>query len=584
MAGSITVLVRSKQPENRFGPYTAQMLRCDGISNFTIADMDGHSSGSNGTATAGAPGVIILTRCRLQAKEQERLLSYVRRGGSLIAFRPSYRLCETLGLTARFTATRKPYLRPDPDHPATRGLPGEPIQCHWATEHWGLGSLPGGAEVIAHDYSDIKTPTGYPAVIRFGYGEGEIALFFYDPPATVARVRFGDPELASTPTLGFRYDARPADLFLSHFDLSRGHLPQADLHCNLLSNVVSVMSPEPVPRLWYYPSPEVRSVMPMKSDDDWSTPEQFEALRDAVEARDGHCSFYLVRDTKMTDNEVKRWRANGHAFGFHSNPRSQADEDPYFTMEETLRQDAEEFRRRYGSTGRTTEIHSGFWKGYMDLVPLFEEIGLGMVVAYTSLRTAYGKYMCGSCRPMPFVDENGQISGVYQQSTVLYDDGHVEDMLTNGVDKELAKAARLLDDAVNLTYSPVGLQSHPVSFAEYSGRYISGCMDLAVARGIPIISTDEWLDFTLCRDSARLELASSNEAGLECDLIAGENPGDLTVAVPVPEGRSATSATVSGRRLQPETVSIMGLPHALVPTPAGSPHTSTHVRVEFGEG
>lgn len=581
MAASITVLVRSQQPENKYGPYTAQMLRSDGISSFALVDMDGQNAGPNGTA--GAPALIILTRCRLRAKEQDRLLSYVRHGGSLIVFRPSYRLCEALGLTARFTVTKKAYLLPDPDHPATTAFPREPIQCHWATEHWGLGSLPGGAEVIAHDYADVRTPTGYPAAIRFALGKGQIALLFYDPPATVARLRFGDPDLASIPTMGFRYDPRPADLFLGHLDLSRGHLPQADLHCNLLSNLAVTMSPTPIPRLWYYPLPQQRSVMPMKSDDDWSTPEQFDALLAALEQRDGHCSFYLVRDTKLTDNEVKRRRAAGHAFGFHPNPRSQADEDPYFTMEETLCEDAEGFRRRYGFAGRTTEIHSGFWKGYMDLVPAFERVGLEMVVAYTSLRAAFGKHMTGSCRPMPFIDETGRIYRVYQQSTVLYDDASVEDILTNGVDSELARAARLLDDAMNVTYSPIGLQSHPVSFATYSSRYIAGCMDLAKERGVPIISMDEWLEFTQRRDGAQIDLCSANDAGLECDLKVGDCGGELTAAIPVPDGQRATSATVSGRRMEPETISIMGLRYALAPVAAGSAHTSTHIRVEFGE-
>ncbi len=581
MAGSITVLVRSEQPENRYGPYTAQMLRADGITSFSIVDMDGQNAGPNGTS--GTPALIILTRCRLRAREQERLLSYVRHGGSLIAFRPSYRLCEALGLTARFSVTKKAYLLPDPDHPATTAFPREPIQCHWATEHWGLGSLPGGAEVIAHDYADVRTPTGYPAVIHFGVGKGRVALFFYDPPATVARLRLGDPDLASIPTMGFRHDPRPADLFLGHFDLSRGHLPQADLHCNLLTNLIATMSPSPIPRLWYYPLPEQRSVMPMKSDDDWSTPEQFDALLEALDQRGGRCSFYLVRDTKLSDNEVKRWRAAGHAFSFHSKPRSAADEDPYFTMADTLWEDAETFRGRYGFPGRTTEIHSGFWKGYMDLLPAFEHVGLEMIAAYTSLRAAFGKYMTGSCRPMPFVDETGRIYPVYQQSTVLYDDSSVEDILTNGVDSELARAARLLDDAVNTTYSPVAIQSHPVSFATYSGRYITGCMDLAVARGVPIISMDEWLDFTLRRDEADIELCSADDAGLECDLKAGRCPGELTAAIPIPNGKRVHSATISGRRIEPETLCIMGLRYALVPVTAGTAHASTRLRAEFAE-
>jgi len=136
---------------------------------------------------------------------------------------------------------------------------------------------------------------------------------------------------------------------------------------------------------------------------------------------------------------------------------------------------------------------------------------------------------------------------------------------------------------VNVTYSPIGLQSHPVSFATYSGRYISGCLDLAKERGVPIISMDEWVEFTLRRDGASIDLRSADGVGLECDLKTGDRGGEVTAAIPVPDGCRATSATVSGRRIEPTVIPIMGLQYALVPVAAGSAHTSSHIRVEFGE-
>ncbi len=574
MATPILVLVRSHQQENMFGRYTGEMLKLDGINSFDIVDMD-----TTEDWLAGDPSVVILTRCRLRNPEQDRLLEYVREGGRLIVFRPSYRLGNALGLTAKFTVTHGAYLLPDADHPVSRGLPHEPIQCHWPTEHWGLGSLPGGAEVIAHDYADVSSASGLPAIVSFGLGNGEVALCFYDPPAAVARLRFGNPDLASINTMGFPYYGRTGDLFTNYFDLSRGHLPQADLHCNLLSNLVSHLSAEPICRLWYYRTPEQRSALPMRSDDDWSTPDQFHALCSAVEQHNGHCTFYLVRDTKLPDSEVAAWLERGHNFGYHSNPMT--DEDPYFAMEDTLRSDAENFRNRYGFTPRTMQSHCGFWRGYMDLVPVLHDIGIRMAVSYSCLLETYGKYMCGSSRPMKFVNEHGRIVDVYGQATLIYDDASIQDMLTNEVDTELAKVAKTLDYAVSVTYSPFGFQSHPVSFATYSAAYICGCMDLAKERGVPVLSMDEWLELTQSRYEAQLTVTSAGEDALECELTAGQVAGPLTVAVPVPDGKQAVGAAVDGHAIEPTPRAILGPQYALVPVQLSSAGESRRVRVEF---
>ncbi len=580
MTPSLRILVRSDQPENMFGPYTGELLKLEGISDFDIADM-----GAGEDLPGGDPQVVILTRARLYNREQEQLLSYVRNGGSLIVFRPSYRLCEALGLTATFTVTPAAYLLPDADHPVSRGLPHEPLQCHWPMERYGLGSLPGGAEIIAHDYADLNSPTGYPAVVSFLFGNGRIGLCFYDPPATVARLRFGNPDQASINTMGFRFYTRSGDLFTDHFDISRGHLPQADLHCNLLSNLIAHLSPQPVPRLWYYRVPEERSALPMRSDDDWSTVEMFEALHSGVEQRGGHCTFYLVRDTNLPDATVKEWLAAGHNFGYHSNPNS-TPEDPYLAIEGILRDDAANFEQRYGYTARTTQIHCATWRGYMDLVPVFHDIGLRMAVTYGSHLKTYGTYMCGSSRPLKFINEFGRIMDIFQQTTVIYDDASVQKMLTEEVDTELEKVARTLDNAVNLTYSPIGFQSHPVSYFTYSAPYIGGCMDLAQERGVPVLSMDEWLEFTQRRYEADLTLSSADGSSIECDLTAGSLSGPLTVAVPVPEGRIPTAATVDGQSVEPTLRSILGPRYALVPVELQAPgelrRITVHISAEQG--
>ena len=574
MATSITVLVRSQQPENMFGPYTGEMLRAEGISDYQIVDMDTAEDWLNESSS-----LVIVTRCHLRMSEQERLLDYVRQGGRLIVFRPSGKLRSAPGLAARYKVTCDPYLMPDADHPVTRGLPQEAIQCHWVTVRYGLGRIAGGAEIIAQDFSDPDSPTGYAAVIAIDWGAGKIGLCFYDPPASVARIRFGNPDLASTNTMGLPAYSRACDLFAGYFDPSRGHLPQADLHCNLLSNLIQYLSPQPVPRLWYYRTPQERSALPIESDDDHSTPEQFEALREGVEKRDGRCAFYLMRDTKLPDSEVRRYLERGHSFGYHSNPRS--DEDPYFAVPEILASDAEAFRQRYGFTARTTQLHSAYWRGYMGLVPVFHEIGLRMGVTYGSYLDWFGMFVTGSSRPMKFIDEFGKIHHVFQQSTPVYDDASIQKMLTEHADREIAKVAKTLDACVNIHHSPIGFSSHPLSFATYSEPFIGGVMDEARTRGMPILSMDQWYEFTQMRYDAQLVLVDASDSCTECELTAGATAGQLTVMVPIAQGSRAAGAKVDGEAVSVESLEVLGWDYALVPVELRKPGERRRIRVEY---
>ena len=572
MPASITVLVRSQQPENMFGAYTAELLRFEGLTDFRVVDLDE----TDEWLTDPSP-MTILTRGHLRAAEREQLIDYVRQGGRLLVFRPALDFCTTLGLSPRYEVTFAPYLLPDADHPATRGIPHATIQCHWVCERYGIGAMTGGVEVLARDLFDRDTPTGYASIICTDLGQGKIALMFYDPPATVARIRFGNPELGTTKTTGFRHYPRSAELFTNHYDPERGHLPQADIHSALLANIVCYLCPRPLPRLWYYETPEERSALPMRSDDDWSTPDQFEALRTAVEDRDGHCTFYLVRDTKLPDDRTAAYRDRGHEFGYHSNPHG--DEDPYFAVSETLESDAGAFRQRYGYTARTTQLHSAYWRGYMDLVPLFQRIGIKMAVTYGSYQEGFGKFVCGSSRPIKFIDERGRIHDVFQQSTILYDDASVREVMTDETDRLVGEAAKLLDECVKNHHSALGFQSHPVSFATYSSPYICGVMDHAHKRDVRVLSMDEWCEFTERRYGATVQPAASTDDRIKCEVIAGEHPGRLTVMLPAGEHAESAEACVGDEPAPSVVRSLFGYDYALTPVELSQPHERQVVSV-----
>ena len=568
---AVSILTRSAQPENRFGRYAAEMLKCEGISDFEILDVDRRDGWPDLEAD-----IIVLTRCRLRAAEIDRLLDYVRNGGILVAFQPPWRLCDAVGIAPTYKATLSAYLLPHAEHPATRGLPHESIQCHWPIEQFDLSQAAGAITTLARACKAGTASPEHEAVVSLELGAGRIAFFFYDPPAAAARIRFGNPDLAGITTMGFRRDTRATDLYTGHFDATRGHLPQADLHCALLANVITCLSPRPLPRLWHYPRIEQRSALPMRSDDDWSTPEQFEQLREAVEKRGGRDTFYLVRDTKLPDSEVRRYVDRGHSFSIHSQPYER-DEDPYFAMEPILADHLEAFRQRYGLRPRTTQVHSAYWRGHMDLMGVYHRVGLRLAVTVGSFLNWFGLFVAGSSRPMKFVENTGHIHDVFQQPYILYDDGSLKKRLSENAEEEVAKAAVLLDACVNVHYSPIGFQSHPVSFATYAEPFIGGVMDEAQKRGIPVVSMEDWYAFTQARYDALLRTVSVTENEVTCELAVDAMPDPLVVMLPLPDGpvckeisvatlQSSASlrSTSAGRPAPVRTSSAFGVEYAAV--------------------
>lgn len=97
-------------------------------------------------------------------------------------------------------------------------------------------------------------------MVRQTLGSGLVSLFFYDLPAAVAGIRFGNPDLAGFTTTGHWNWTHAGDLFIGPIDERVRHLPQADLHAQLLAKLLTSMAPYPLARWWYYPQASQRSV------------------------------------------------------------------------------------------------------------------------------------------------------------------------------------------------------------------------------------------------------------------------------------------------------------------------------------
>jgi hypothetical protein len=580
----ILLLTQPGQRSNIYGRFAHEILKSEGFANLTVRALDG----TPGPLTSlDEHDAVILTASLPRRAEIDALVAYVSAGGRLIVLRPSRLVALALGLTPVDTVTYPAYVRPGAAHPAGAGVPRESIQTHVPADHYEPAALPTGSQEIARLYLDADTPTSYPAILDLTLGHGRVVVFTYDLPQAVALVRQGNPALAGWRTVGYRQPYRPNELFTGWVDPRRVHLPQADIHTMLFGNAINAVARAPQPRWWYYPSPQQRSVVVLDSDDDWSAPEHFEALLDAVERHHGHITVYLMmgptRKTIATPERVATWRARGHSFGIHHNTYDPifAEEEQDACIEPVVRQDLQAFREQYGDVPLTNRNHSLIWKGYVDLARLYASAGVVMDLNYVSLFQYWQSYLTGSGRPMRFVDTDGEVLDVFQQATIAFDDASVKQRLSADPVGEAARTRRIMEANLTTYFAPLSMLSHPVSFFTYSSAYMNRCWDAAEELGIPLWSAFEWAAFTKARDAATIAESSWQHGRFRCRVSGASPHGQLTLMLPV--DAQAPRAAVDGIPVDPAIREVFGYRYVLVPVPlSDAAQSSATVTVDVG--
>jgi hypothetical protein len=525
------LLLRSTQTESAYGPYTAEILLSEGLNGFRTVDVD----------TASWPALergdlAVLTRCFLRTAEIEVLHEAASAGARLVFLQPSARLLARFGWRARNEVVRPGRVRPGEGY---RGA-GLPLQAHVPISLCEPADTTLEYELLVEALHDDGHSTGYPAVVRQRVGAGEVVFLFYDLPKAVARIRFGDPELASYPTLGVWNWCHAPGLFSGFLDRSLKHHPQADLHGQLLAQVLTRISTEPLARFWYYEEIEHRTAAVFSSDDDWSTPEQFRQLSDALLRHGGRGTFYLVKNTHLPEEQVAEFRRLGHTFAPHIDATSE--DDTYFGFPRDLEEETALFRARFGGPSVSLQAHCAPWYGYIDPVPHFAKHGYRLLMHYLSAPAGLlSHFLCGSGRPARFVDLDGTIYDCWQQPCLTYDDSSLQQRITDDFSALIAEFERLLRGCLEDHHSTLCLASHPVSFATYSQPFVEACFELLARNGVRIYSGDEWYQLVARRHAAKLTQEVRADGTLLC-TISGLT-GRLPLLVP---WRGDAQVTVNG--------------------------------------
>lgn len=576
MKDALLLITDRTSPSNRYAPYLGELLHAEGLCGFRTEEL----SEVNEALLAQA-GVLVLTRCSVTEKQRDLLANYVAAGGQLILVAPEAIWEPLIGLIPLPTGVLDGYLKLEVTQELSRGLPAESFQFHGAARHWASA----GAQTLAALYSDTYSATGFPAVSLHHVGKGRVAAFSFDVAESVATTRQGNPRCAFAKLDDTNNAPRPGDLFGGGWiDVSKEHIPQADVQQALLGRLIEMLSPVPLPRIWYLPG-LATAVLLLTGDGEAADPADFHAQVEGVERYGAHITFYLKENTQITPEHEATWRARGHSFGLH--PWAGPWPTLQLICEEFPRQEAL-FRSRFGHGSRTVRPHGLQWCGYTEQARLLARMGISMDLTYVSSRPSLGRFLTGSGRAMRFVSERGEILPVWQQATQLEDD------LLLGVDyRQCPSSAKVpnvhtynltTDEAVLLSeqaltasahhyHTPIVMNVHPPFYTRFSGPWMGQTLAFAQRNHIPVCSAEEWLDFVEARDKARVQGLTYEQGRLLFALSSVSPQAGLSLTLPYEHrGRIVQSVTRGGRPTEFTRRQIQGLEKAFVSLDGGTDH------------
>lgn len=566
--GPILVLSHAANP---FSRYLAEILRAEGLAAFVATDVSLVTP-----ATLAAHDVAILGEFPITAAQAAMFADWVSAGGNLVAMRPDGQLAPLLGLAVAGGTLADAYLKVDTAAPPGAGIVGEPIQFHGPADLYSLA----GATAVATLYSTAVTPTSAPAVTMRPVGAGRAAAFAYDLARSIVYTRQGNPAWSGQERDGIP-PIRPDDLFFGGagasdwVDLGRAAIPQADEQQRLLANLLLEMSASrrPLPRFWYFPSGH-KAVVVMTGDDHarGGTEGRFESYRASsapgCSVPDWECirsTSYVYPSPLLTAADAVRYRDLGFEIALHVDTgcadwTSREDLDGMYGLQ------LASFAATYPALGApvTNRTHCVVWSDY-DTQPQVESAhGLRLDTTYYYwpgfwIANRPG-FMTGSGIPMRMSDRDGRRIEVYQAPTQMTDESDQTYPFTPD---------ELLDGALGSRgfYGAFTANMH-TDYVPHAGS--DAILASALARGVPVISARQLLDWLEGRDSSSFGDIVWSGGVLSFTVAAASGARNLEVMVPaaVP-GAALVSVARDGVPVPRRTETVKGVPYAFVRATSG---------------
>ncbi|HWM62689.1 MAG TPA: Ig-like domain-containing protein, partial [Solirubrobacterales bacterium] len=582
--GPILVISNTANP---FSRYYGEILRAEGLNEFTITDI------ANVTpALLGNHDVAILAEGALSAAQATTLGNWVQAGGNLISMRPDSDLVALLGLTSAGSTLGNAYLQVNTGSSPGAGIVGQTIQFHGIADRYTLN----GAQSVATLYSNASTATANPAVTLRSVGSngGQAAAFTYDLARSIVYTRQGNPAWSGQERDGLNpvrsddlfFGAKAGDTQPDWVDLNKVAIPQADEQQRLLTNLIGQMNLDrkPLPRFWFLPRDEMAAVV-MTGDDHAhnGTQGRFEHFKTldppGCVVADWECvraSSYIYPDTPITNTKAGQLAADGFEVALHAwtNCENWDDQED---LEDKYTEQLEAFATAFPSlpAPTTNRTHCIVWSDWATQPKV--ELGNGIRLDTTYYYWPEGwvqnrpGMFTGSGMPMRFADLDGSMIDVYQAATQMTDESKQTYPFTSN---------ELLDRALGPEgyYGVFTANIHTDKVASVESDAIIAS---AQARGVPVVSARQMLTWLDGRNQSSFESIGWSGDELEFEIDPGAGANGLRAMVPT---NSATGPLASidrgGTPVTTTTRTVKGVEYAFFDAVAGS-YTATYADDSF---
>jgi hypothetical protein len=552
-------------------PYTSyyeEILKAEGLNLFDSTAEDHFDP-----RTLDRYAVVLLAASSLPVTSMKALENWVQAGGSLIAIRPGKHILSRMCLIGHAKPPlRRAYLRALSGVGAAEKFARWPLQLHGEIDQHEV--LPGcKAEIttVAHLYAaaNMKPPSVAIAMRRLGYGT--ITTFSYDLARSIVYTRQGNPNWVNQERDGSE-PRRPNDLFYpDHLDRNLMAVPQADEHQRLLANLIITTAPIPLPRYWYFPGTR-RAAIVMVGDDHATrngTATLFAKMRDesvkGCRLEQWEClraTALLTLATSIPPTLVQSFHEQGFEFGVHVD--TDCANQGAAQLEQTLRKQMGDFWRRYPflSQQTTQRLHCIVWNGWTETAQTQSKVGIRFDMNYYNWPPAWlgGRpgFMTGSGMPMPFVTEDGRALNIYQAATQLINEDKVPQV--EGVHSMIERAL-----------GPDQFFSAFVAHYDFSDDYADILVDVALRRGVALVSAEQMLAWVDARNGSRFTNITWSKDTLRFtkQLAAGAEPASVLLPIKSSRGGLA-SIQCDGETLAFTTQEIKGLSFASFSARAGN--------------
>jgi hypothetical protein len=566
--GPIAVVTSSANP---YSKYLAEILRTEGLNEFSTIDV-----GTLSPSTLGAYDAVVLGNVTVSPAQVTALASWVDGGGNLVALRPSSELAGLLGITPATGTVSDGYLKVDPATVAGAGIVSETMQYHGAADRYSLS----GADAVAALYSNATTATSSPAVTlrSVGTNGGQAAAFTYDLARSVVQLRQGNPAWATLERDG-QAPIRSDDKFFGGtasdwVDLTKIPIPQADEQQRLLANLLQVMNRDkkPLPRFWYFPR-DLKAVVVATGDDhgNGGTAGRFDQYNanspagcsgsNPAGVADWTClrfSSYVYPNTPLSNAAALAYANQGFEVGVH--PSTGCGNYSATSIADTYTSELASWKSNYPGlrSPATNRLHCIVFSDWASQPKTELANGIRLDTNYYYWPSEWIQnrpgFMTGSGMPMRFTDTDGSMLNIYQAVTQMTDESGQSYPLTPNA---------LLDNALgpNGYYGAFTANMHTdLATIPQDDALIASAKE----RNVPIISGQQLLTWTDGRNGSSFGDLTWNANQLSFSVSVGAGANGLTGMLPTagPGGTQLTTLTRAGAAVPFTRTSVKGQEYA----------------------